>query len=186
MGDIFLQASNIGVMKTALLVALFVAVAAAAPGRGGYRRQSFRPSYYDDRDYYDYGYGRRPPVINVKPCPERDDDDHDDEHHRVYRFHVAEEDYGAYLYHDESGKAEGFAIDLMHAVCDHAGKECYYLLDKNTNCWYFEEGHEYPGIGLMAGWYDGCLGMLPTTERKNSFEFSDAFTQNMKAALYYK
>ena len=40
--------------------------------------------------------------------------------------------------------------------------------------------------GLLAGWYDACVGVYPTPERLNSFNFSTAFSSNFHMTLHYK
>ena len=40
--------------------------------------------------------------------------------------------------------------------------------------------------GMLDGWYDGCLGMLPSPDRLNTFNFTMAFTPNVKAALHWR
>ena len=39
---------------------------------------------------------------------------------------------------------------------------------------------------LLAGWYDACVGLLPSPERLNSFNFTLPFTPNTRAALHYR
>ena len=38
---------------------------------------------------------------------------------------------------------------------------------------------------LLAGLYDACLGLLPSPERLNSFNFTLPFKPNARVALYY-
>ena len=38
----------------------------------------------------------------------------------------------------------------------------------------------------MGGWYDGCVGLTPSPERLNSFNFSLAYTPNTEATLFYR
>jgi len=170
-------------MRVLCLVAVLLAAVAAHPAdRSGPRR--YRVRDYDYR--YDYGYDRRPYYPERRPFEEESEEEVEEVDDKVYTFHIHEADHGAYLYHDEEGRAVGFEIDLLHEVCERAGKECYFILDKGKNCWYNEGRSEYPGKGLMAGWYDGCLGFFPTVERMNSFTFTKSFTENMKVSLYYK
>merc|ERR1712150_141285 len=162
-------------MNVLIIIAL-LAVRVAATGRGyGYGYRPMRYGYGDP-------YNRRPYYRDDV----EDSSEDVEEDTRVYRFHINEESYGAYQYHAEDGQAAGFSIDLMNAICERAGKECYTIMDKAKHCWYYENEHEYPGMGLLAGWYAGCLGMFATVERENSFTFSKAFTQNTKVALYYQ
>merc|ERR1712141_224359 len=172
-------------MKAVLALAVLVAVVAVSAARRPMR------SYYRDEYEYDYWGRRRPMPYYDEHHEDSSEEDSEEEvevevDDHIYRFAISEDDLGPYMYHDEQGYAKGFEIDLMHAVCEHAHKKCYAILDKSTHCWYYEEGHEYPGMGLMAGWFDGCFGMFPTVERKNSFDFTHSFTENMKVSLYYK
>ena len=152
------------------MVLLVAGIAAGAEAGARARR-----SYYDDYDYYP----RRRPAY---PRPDDRDEDEDD---TIYRFMVAEDDYGAYVYHDEEGYAQGFEIDLLLEVCRRADKKCYFTMDKAEHCWYNEGGHEYPGVGLLAGWYAGCMGFFPTVERKNSFDFTRSFTKTPEVTVWY-
>jgi len=199
-------------MYSPILIALLVGVAVAAPGWSWGRRMGYRPDRWTEGRPERYGPDRWGPdrwdrTERVGTWDQRrpstwqeDEETTEMEWERdwkttrpgwtpawtkVYKFQISQETRGAYTYYDEDGSMQGFLIDLMHAVCDRAGKECYAVMDKADNCWYFEEGYGYPGKGLMAGWYTGCLGMFPTTERKNSFDFSKEFTENPKVAMYY-
>ncbi len=40
--------------------------------------------------------------------------------------------------------------------------------------------------GLMDHYYDGCIGFLPTPDRLNSFNFTEPYTPNFHAALFWK
>lgn len=40
--------------------------------------------------------------------------------------------------------------------------------------------------GLLDHYYDGCIGMLPTPDRKNSFNFTVPFTPSTHSGLLYK
>ncbi|KAI0226235.1 hypothetical protein LSAT2_023120 [Lamellibrachia satsuma] len=71
-------------------------------------------------------------------------------------------------------------------VCRQARKRCRHILDIYTNCWKTTEGIETPGTALLAGWYDACVGLLPSPERLNSFNFTLPFTPNTRAALHYR
>jgi hypothetical protein len=187
---------------------------AAGYRRPAFRRPSYRDYHDDDYDYWgrhrdDYhdsqergsyrGYRRGRDSSHHSSEDSSEDShsaSHEDSHHEsneehaeddhVYRFQMVEDDYGPYIYHDDEGYAHGFEIDLMMEVCEHAHKKCYFTMDKATNCWYNEDGHEYPGVGLLAGWYDGCFGFFPTAERMNSFNFTKSFTENPWFSLYYK
>ena len=41
-------------------------------------------------------------------------------------------------------------------------------------------------LGLLDGWYDGCLGLAPTPERLNSFNFTRSHAPNIKGALHFR
>lgn len=38
----------------------------------------------------------------------------------------------------------------------------------------------------MDGWYDGCVGLSPTPERLNSFNFTSSHSPNVKAGLFFR
>ena len=39
--------------------------------------------------------------------------------------------------------------------------------------------------GLLAGYYDACIGLVPTQERFNAFNFTISFAENKEVGLYY-
>lgn len=41
-------------------------------------------------------------------------------------------------------------------------------------------------IGLLDEYYDGCLGLYPTVERKNSFNFTEPYTASLRAVLVFR
>ena len=41
-------------------------------------------------------------------------------------------------------------------------------------------------LGLLDHWFDGCLGLAPTPERLNSFNFTLSHAQNTKSALHFR
>ncbi|XP_072046775.1 uncharacterized protein [Amphiura filiformis] len=81
-------------------------------------------------------------------------------------------------YINDEGVAAGFDIDVLNAVCRIAGKICKTVYDITTNCVYSAD-QEDPrgGIGMMAGWYEGCIGWRNTVERRLYFDFSDDYVQ---------
>ena len=45
-------------------------------------------------------------------------------------------------------------------------------MDRHSRCWETgPDGEEYPGEGLLARWYDGCVGLVPSPGRMNAFNF---------------
>jgi ABC-type amino acid transport substrate-binding protein len=103
----------------------------------------------------------------------------------VWRFQLGDS-WGGYEYLDDEGYLQGFHPDLVKAVCAYAGKNCWWTVDSMKNCWSSSKGVELPGQGLMGGWYDGCVGLYPTAERQNSFDFSKAWSTKYGGALYYR
>ena len=43
----------------------------------------------------------------------------------------------------------------------------------------------YCFTGLLAGWYDGCVGQIPRPEKINSFNFSLPFAKTYVPSLYH-
>jgi len=112
-----------------------------------------------------------------------DDDDDDD---RIWNFQIGD-NFGAYEFIDPAdGALKGFHVDLLRAVCERAHKQCYFIFDNYEHCWQTQGGHEYPGIGLLDEYYDGCLGLYPTAERKNSFNFTLPYTTSLRAVLVFR
>lgn len=71
-------------------------------------------------------------------------------------------------------------------VCAEAHKTCHIVHDSDETCWHTRGAHQLPGEGLLDQWYDGCIGLSPTPERLNSFNFTASHTPNVKAGLYFR
>jgi len=108
--------------------------------------------------------------------------------HKVYTFAVALACDCAFEYLDDDNNMQGFSIDLMKAVCKHAGKNCVGMYDTGSNCYTHVYGeHSRAGDGLMNHWYDGCLTWVRTSERMHSVAFTDAYgVAETKAHFYTK
>ena len=39
--------------------------------------------------------------------------------------------------------------------------------------------------GLLAGYYDACMGLVPTQERFNAFNFTISYAESKEVSLYY-
>ncbi|XP_072016261.1 uncharacterized protein [Amphiura filiformis] len=96
---------------------------------------------------------------------------------KVWLFHVGL--WGnTEQYINAEGVAAGFDIDVLNAVCRIAGKNCKTVYDITTNCVYSVDKEDpRGGVGMMAGWYEGCIGWRNTTERRRYFDFSDDYVQ---------
>lgn len=104
---------------------------------------------------------------------------------KSYTFQVGD-DFGPFEYIGTDGKVHGWNIDVFFAVCKQAKKRCYYILDQYDRCWTTKGVVESPGIGLLARWYIGCIGLFPTQRRQNSFNFTTPYTRNVKAAIHQR
>ncbi|XP_072028154.1 uncharacterized protein [Amphiura filiformis] len=61
-------------------------------------------------------------------------------------------------------------------LCRIAGKKCKTVHDVTTNCVYSVAGEDpRGGMGMMAGWYEGCIGWRNTVERRRYFDYSDEY-----------
>jgi len=80
-----------------------------------------------------------------------------------------------YAFLNDIGEIEGFNVDVVRAVCQVAGKKCDIVLSEFTECSYTSRNINYPGRGLMAGWFDACPGYGITLDRRSSFDFTDPF-----------
>jgi len=76
---------------------------------------------------------------------------------------------------DELG---GIGYAMGQEVCKQCNMDCEFIVDKWANCW----SDDLPGVGLQAGYYDGCMTYTAQYQRKWSLEFSNAFLQKNKPA----
>ncbi|XP_077977387.1 uncharacterized protein LOC144432949 [Glandiceps talaboti] len=110
------------------------------------------------------------------------------ESHRVYTFAAALGCDCAFEYLDDDNHMKGFSLDIVEAVCKHAGKHCTVMYDTGSNCYTHVHGeHSRAGDGLMNHWYDGCLTWVRSSERMHSVAFSDGYgIAKTKAHFYTK
>ncbi|KAK7508257.1 hypothetical protein BaRGS_00000496 [Batillaria attramentaria] len=80
-----------------------------------------------------------------------------------------------YSFIDEEGRLVGFDVDIITAVCAEAGKNCSMVLAEFTECSFTNREINYPGRGLMAGWFDACPGYAITVDRQSGFDFTDPY-----------
>ncbi|CAH1789007.1 unnamed protein product, partial [Owenia fusiformis] len=123
-----------------------------------------------------YYYGKLP--------GEKEDTSKREDDKRVWKFSTGDEG-GAYEFLDDDGYLRGFHIDFIKKLCERAEKECVYIQDAYNHCWETKGDKEYPGKGLLDGWYDACVGWWPYPRRRNSFNFTIAFTKVDRANVYY-
>ncbi|KAK7112447.1 uncharacterized protein [Littorina saxatilis] len=79
---------------------------------------------------------------------------------------------------NDIGEIEGFNVDLIKEVCEVAGKDCKMVLSEFTECTFTSRNINYPGRGLMAGWFDACPGYAISVDRLSAFDFTLPFVQN--------
>ncbi|XP_070543992.1 uncharacterized protein [Ptychodera flava] len=108
------------------------------------------------------------------------------EHSDTYSFVV--HGAGLEIYDPDSGQVRiDFHKGLVEAVCKIAGKKCVGFYDSADHC--FSHGTDagpHAGVGLLDGWYDGCLGWADTPFRHLSVDFSDAYLEFPKTdATFY-
>jgi len=82
---------------------------------------------------------------------------------------------------DDGGKLTGFNVELVRGVCAEAKQNCRSVLSQYTECGFTERNINYPGRGLMDGWFDACPGYGDSVDRGNGVEFTDAFLQTYAA-----
>ncbi|XP_070544308.1 arginine-binding periplasmic protein-like [Ptychodera flava] len=105
---------------------------------------------------------------------------------RIYTFQTTLLCDCAMEYVDDDGKLAGFFIDLVHAVCEAAKKQCRIMYDASSNCYTHHVGeHSRIGPGLLGKNYDACLGWMETEERGHSVGFTDAFWDDGNEAHFY-
>ncbi|XP_046576022.1 uncharacterized protein LOC124284026 [Haliotis rubra] len=80
-----------------------------------------------------------------------------------------------YNFLDDMGQLTGFDVDLVTAVCAVAGRKCSMVLAEFTECTFTNRNINYPGRGLMAGWFDACPGYAITIDRESGFDFTSAY-----------
>lgn len=80
-----------------------------------------------------------------------------------------------YNFIDDDGRLVGFDVDMISAVCAVAAKKCSMVLAEFTECTFTNRDINYPGRGLMAGWFDACPGYAITIDREAGFDFTDPY-----------
>ncbi|CAL1532195.1 unnamed protein product [Lymnaea stagnalis] len=79
---------------------------------------------------------------------------------------------------DSEGVLTGFDVDFVNAVCTFANKNCATVLSEFTECSFTDRNINYPGRGLMDGWFDACTGYADSLDRENAFDFTDAYLRS--------
>ncbi|XP_076458226.1 uncharacterized protein LOC143291960 [Babylonia areolata] len=79
---------------------------------------------------------------------------------------------------NDFGEIEGFNVDVIRDVCEVARKKCKMVLSPFTECTFTERNINYPGRGLMAGWFDACPGYAISVDRRSAFDFTLPFVTN--------
>ncbi|KAL8623936.1 hypothetical protein ACOMHN_054277 [Nucella lapillus] len=77
---------------------------------------------------------------------------------------------------NDIGEIEGFNVELIKEVCEVARRKCQMVLSPFTECTFTERNINYPGRGLMAGWFDSCPGYAISVDRRSAFDFTDPYT----------
>eukprot|EP01064_Diplonema_japonicum_P016047 TRINITY_DN2407_c0_g2_i1.p1 TRINITY_DN2407_c0_g2~~TRINITY_DN2407_c0_g2_i1.p1 ORF type:complete len:302 (+),score=90.52 TRINITY_DN2407_c0_g2_i1:65-970(+) len=91
---------------------------------------------------------------------------------------------------DANNNLAGFNVKLFDAICKSqafAGVDCYEVRDRWSNVWH---GDEYPGEGMLGGWYDFAFAFVNTV-RSHSFDYGyilakrdpNVFVANMSRAV---
>ncbi|XP_077977404.1 putative ABC transporter arginine-binding protein 2 [Glandiceps talaboti] len=89
-------------------------------------------------------------------------------------------------YVDEHGDMKGFAIDLVHEICEEAGKQCKVIYDLSSNCYTHHVGeHSRAGPGLLGHYYEACLGWMQTNEREHSVSFTRPFWHEGNSSHFF-
>lgn len=84
-------------------------------------------------------------------------------------------------YLDDTGLLTGSDVDFARAVCRVANKKCEVVLAEPRECKFSDGPINYPGRGLMANWFDACLGQVVTIERLNAFDFTTPYKPSQSA-----
>ncbi|XP_072019095.1 arginine-binding periplasmic protein-like [Amphiura filiformis] len=88
---------------------------------------------------------------------------------------------------DLTGQVKGFHVDIAFEVCKRANKNCRLIWDLYNRCWDSQAGEvTRGGVGLMGGWYDGCVGWAQSYDRSRTFQFSKPFTKSASTYLLVK
>jgi len=80
-----------------------------------------------------------------------------------------------YNFLDENGKLVGFDIDLVAKVCAVAEKQCRVTMAEFQECTITDRNINYPGRGLMSGWFDACPGYVISADRQGAFDFTKPY-----------
>ncbi|XP_072018365.1 uncharacterized protein [Amphiura filiformis] len=88
---------------------------------------------------------------------------------------------------DLTGQVKGFQVDIAFEVCKRANKNCHLIWDLYNRCWDSQAGEvTRGGVGLLGGWYDGCVGWAQSYDRSRTFKFSKPFSKLFSTYLLVK
>ncbi|XP_070569187.1 uncharacterized protein [Ptychodera flava] len=109
-----------------------------------------------------------------------------EEDSRVYNIGTYFNRDCALEYEGENAAMVGFLPDLLHAVCEEAGKKCTYQYVTHGQCLSHKRG-ELPraGDGLLARSFDVCFSWFKTPERQLSVSYTDPFWVFDNSAYLY-
>ncbi|XP_076441274.1 L-arginine-binding protein-like [Babylonia areolata] len=80
-----------------------------------------------------------------------------------------------YAFVNDEGALVGFDVEVISSVCQVANKQCRMVLAEFTECTFTHRNLNYPGRGLMSGWFDACPGYAITVDRQSGFDFTDPY-----------
>ncbi|XP_070569184.1 uncharacterized protein [Ptychodera flava] len=105
---------------------------------------------------------------------------------RVYNFGTFFDCDCALEYLGENAAMVGFLPDLLHAVCEEAGKKCTYQYAPYSECLSHKSGElTRAGVGLLGRNLDVCLSWFKTPERQLSVSYTDPFWVFDNTAYFY-
>ncbi|XP_070569193.1 uncharacterized protein [Ptychodera flava] len=105
---------------------------------------------------------------------------------RVYNFGTYFNCDCALEYLGENAAMLGFMPDLLHAVCEEAGKKCTYQYATHSECLSHKRGERTAaGVGLLGRNLDVCLSWFKTPERQLSVSYTDPYWILDNSAQFY-
>ncbi|XP_071854675.1 putative ABC transporter arginine-binding protein 2 [Apostichopus japonicus] len=106
---------------------------------------------------------------------------------KIWMFQIGHYQSNTQYLDEASGTIQGYNVDVVNAVCQIANKNCELVYDVYGNCWESQVGETARGgFGIMARWYDACVGWTNTYDRARTFRFSDDFEKPVLNALWIK
>ncbi|XP_078000471.1 uncharacterized protein LOC144453072 [Glandiceps talaboti] len=167
-------------MWTIFVISVTMVTAAASTGHDSWYGNMYDADYSFPSLYRRMLYKRMHHATVEKTNPDVSKDKVD--RPWLFAIHLWNGDHNEHI--NEEGKFEGFLLELINAVCNHAGKHCELVYDNVKNCYHqvegqrpvagggFIEGHVFDDICLMQS--DKVHG-IEMSAPENSVFYADQY-----------